>query len=151
MKLYRLTEFNRSIHSQQDIIRFDISVDNVSIMKEFQCLQYLNNQLSINYRTFQLPYLSAYSSDHSLLHLTFSDDVSQWTSRKEFHDHPQFLPNEIRIEIIHDIGMFILPHNENFVDDQLFLRLVLQIHLKHRRITSLFIWKLIYDYTWVPI
>lgn len=33
------------------------------------------------------------------------------------------------VQIINDVGVLVFPHHQNLIDDQLFLRLLLQIHL----------------------
>lgn len=33
------------------------------------------------------------------------------------------------VQVVDNVGVFIFPHDEDFIDDQLFLGLLLQIHL----------------------
>lgn len=33
------------------------------------------------------------------------------------------------VQVIHDIGVLVFPHDQNLIDDQLFLGLLLKVHL----------------------
>ena len=43
--------------------------------------------------------------------------------------HPQFLADEVTIEVVDDVGILVLLHHDNLVDDQFLLWLLGEVHL----------------------
>lgn len=43
--------------------------------------------------------------------------------------YPELLADQVAVQVIDNIWVLILPHHKNLVDYQLFLRLLLQVHL----------------------
>ena len=45
------------------------------------------------------------------------------------HYYPEFLADEVAVEVVDDVGILVLLHHDDLVDDEFLLRLLRQIHL----------------------
>jgi hypothetical protein len=75
-------------------------------------------------------YLVANTRNLLLFERITVDDIGESSTFHEFHDDPEFgTIDEERIEEIDNVGMLRFFHDQNFVDDELFARLMTEIHL----------------------
>jgi hypothetical protein len=79
-----------------------------------------------------LAYLSANCRNLPLSHHVVRDHVSQTAAFHELHDNPKIALDKIAIHEIHNVLVLALTHDENFVNNQIFLGLLLQVHLLDR-------------------
>src|SRR6266480_181834 len=73
--------------------------------------------------------LPAHGCDLSFGHDVVRDDICKTASFHVLHDHPQHSGYKIAIHKIDNVLVLALLHDENFVDNEILLGLLLQIHL----------------------
>eukprot|EP00047_Mylnosiga_fluctuans_P001701 m.221524 g.221524 ORF g.221524 m.221524 type:complete len:498 (+) comp10604_c0_seq1:1523-3016(+) len=110
-------ELDIARHAKKDVITLDIAVDDRVRMQELEGLQAL----------------AADGGDLALVQDGLGDDIRQRSTRKELHDNPELvLANEEAIQVVDDVLLAQLPHDEDLVDDQLLLGLLRKVHLLDR-------------------
>ena|SRR5258705_12687380 len=112
-QLSKRTEFDISVHTEEDIVAFYITMDDTVFV---QVLQTLTS-------------LSRYRSDLAFCHQIGCDDVREGASFHVFHNNPKIVLVQERVDVIDDIGMSRGAHDEDFVYDQVLLWLSLEVHL----------------------
>jgi hypothetical protein len=88
-KISQLTEFDISGHAQEDIVAFDITMDDTVLVQVLQTLA-------------RLP---RYGGDLTFCHQIGGDDIRERASFHVFHDHPKVVLVQERVDVIDDIGM----------------------------------------------
>lgn len=73
--------------------------------------------------------LAADGRDLTLGHHVEGDNVSKTTALHVFHNHPEIATDKEGVHKVDDVLVLAVPHDQNFVDDEVFLGLLLQIHL----------------------
>ena len=78
------------------------------------------------------------SSNLPLRHQVRSDDVRQRTALHVLHDYPELILMQERVDVVDDVRMPRRPHDEDLVDDEVLLRLLVQVHLldRHRQVRA---------------
>lgn len=104
----KVSQLDRAVKAQQNVITLDVAMDNLVGVKELQSLQHF----------------SANSCDLALVHAGLGDDVGKRAAGQVLHDHPQFLRHEVAVKIVDYIWVFVLPHHKDLVDDELLFRLL---------------------------
>jgi hypothetical protein len=56
-------------------------------------------------------------------------DICQASTFHKLHDHPELAPTKVAVDKVDNVGVGALLHDQNLVDDQVLLRLLLQVHL----------------------
>jgi len=107
------TKFDISHHTQQDVVTLDIPVDDSMRVQMSQ----------------PLAGLSTDGSDLSLGHDVARHDVGQTSSFHVLHDDPKISLVEERVDEVDDVGVVGGFHDEDFVDDEILLGLLLEVHL----------------------
>lgn len=74
-------------------------------------------------------HFSAHSSDLTLAHHVEGHNIRKRTSLHVFHDHPEIASHQERVHEVDDVLVLAVLHDQNLVDDQILLRLLLQVHL----------------------
>lgn len=85
--------------------------------------------------------LPAHRRNLALRHDIDRNNVRQAASFHELHNHPQLSSTEIAIDKVYNIGMRAILHDEDFVYNEILLRLLLQVHLldRHQAIRAPFV------------
>ena len=107
------TEFDVAVHAQQNIVTLDVAMDDavpVQVFKTLGCFPRYCRYLPLG-------------------HQVGGDDVGEGASFHVLHDDPKVVLVEERIDVIDDVGVSRGAHDENFVDDQILLGLLVEIHL----------------------
>lgn len=108
-----ISELDVAVHAEQDVVGLDVTVDNALGVQELQAVESL----------------AADSRDLTLGHHVEGDNVSKTATLHVFHDYPEIATDKERVHEVDDVLVFAVPHNQNFVDNEILLRLLLQIHL----------------------
>jgi hypothetical protein len=108
-----LTELDVALHRQQDVVGLDIAVNDTLGVKMLQSLQGL----------------SADRRNLSLGHDVERDNVSKASSLHILHDHPELSSAKVAVNEVDNVGVGALLHDQDFVDNQVLLGLLLQVHL----------------------
>ena len=77
-------------------------------------------------------YFFADGGDLTFRHDIGGEDIGQTAAFHVLHDDPQVALVQETVHVIDDVLVLAIPHHQNLVDDQLFLRLLFQIHLLDR-------------------
>lgn len=101
---------------QQDVVTLDVAVDHVVLVQVFQPLQRFPRN----------------RSDLSLRHDVARHDVRETATFHVLHDDPQVSLEQEGVDKVDDVLMARFLHDEDFVDDQVLLRLLLEVHLLDR-------------------
>ena len=72
---------------------------------------------------------TAHGGNLALGHDVKSHHISQAAAFHELHHNPKFTTTEIALDEVDNVGVRAVLHHNNFVDDQVFLGLLLEIHL----------------------
>ena len=76
--------------------------------------------------------LAAYRRNLALSHDIECHDIRQATSLHVLHRDPQIATNKVTINKVHNIRMRAILHHQDLVDNQILLRLLLEVHLLDR-------------------
>lgn len=74
-------------------------------------------------------YLSADGGDLPLAHQIESHHIGQTSTFHVLHDDPQIALAQIAVHEVHDVLVLAVFHDQNFIDDEIFLWLLLKVHL----------------------
>jgi hypothetical protein len=102
-----------AIHAEQNVVRLDVSVDNTLGVQELQAVKRL----------------AADSGDLALRHHVEGNNIGKTTTLHVLHHHPKIATNEKRVHEVDDILMSAISHDQNFINDEILLRLLFQVHL----------------------
>lgn len=108
-----LTQFDVAVQAEQHIVTLDIAMDDAVSVQVLKTLG-------------RFPRYCRYLS---FGHQIGGDDVGQRASFHVLHDYPKVVLVEEGIDVVDDVGVSRCPHDENFVDDQILLGLLVEIHL----------------------
>lgn len=109
----KLTELDVTRQAKKDVIALYISVDHTVPMQVLQTPRRLTTD----------------GSNLALRHKIRSNDVCERTTFHVFHDNPEVIAVQERIDIVDDVWMPGGTHNKNLVYNEIFLWLLIQIHL----------------------
>ena len=112
----RLTELDVALEGEEDVVALDVAVDDAIFMEVLQAFERLPTD----------------GRDLSLGHDVARDDVGQGASLHVLHDDPEVALEQERVDKVDDVAVTTLLHDEDFVDDQVLLRLLLEVHLLDR-------------------
>ena len=76
-----------------------------------------------------LAYLSRNCCDLALAHRVRRNDIREAPTLHVLHNHPELILVQERVDVVHDVGVTRSSHYENLVDDQVLLRLLVEIRL----------------------
>lgn len=76
--------------------------------------------------------LPRHGCDLALRHQVSRDDICERPALHVLHHNPQFVLVEERIDVVDDVRVARGPHNENLVYNEIFLGLLVEIHLLDR-------------------
>ena len=68
-------------------------------------------------------------SDLPFSHQIRSHHIRQAPTLHILHNHPQLVPVQERVNVVDDVRMPAAPHDQNLIDDEILLRLLVQVHL----------------------
>jgi hypothetical protein len=102
-----------AIHAEQDVVGLDVSVDNTLGVQELQTVERF----------------AADGGNLTLRHHVEGDNIGKTTTLHVLHHHPKIAANEERVHEVDDVLVSAVPHDQDFVDDEILLRLLLQVHL----------------------
>ena len=74
-------------------------------------------------------YLSANSSNLPLAHQIECYDISQTSSLHILHNDPQISLTQVAVHEVYNVLVLAIFHHKDLIDDEIFLRLLLKIHL----------------------
>lgn len=113
-------QLHPSVTRQQNGVAFYVSVNYTLRMQVRQCFQAL----------------STHGSDLLLVHSRVSHDVCEGAAFQELHDDPQLVLDEKRVVHFDDVGVVVVPHDDDLVEQELPTLLFAKVHLLHRYLTS---------------
>ena len=116
----KVCQLDLAVHPQKDVVGLDVPVNDVALVQEVESLK-------------NLP---ADGSDLTFVHAGFSDNVCEAAARKILHCHPQLLGDKEGVQEVDHVGVLVGLHHNNLVDNQLLLRLLLQVHLLYGYLCS---------------
>ena len=70
--------------------------------------------------------------DLAFSHDIVRDDIGQAATLHELHDDPQFAFPQVAVDEVDNVRVRAVLHHQDLVDDQVLLRLLLQVHLLNR-------------------
>jgi len=111
----RLTDLDVSLHAKEHIVTLDITVDNLLGMQVCESLEGL----------------LAHAGNLALGHDVVCHNIRERTALHVVHDHPEVTNVQIAVDVVDNVRVASLSHDQNFIDDELLLRLLLQVHLLH--------------------
>ena len=79
-----------------------------------------------------LEHLARNGRNLSLAHDVGRDNVGQAAALHVLHTDPEIAADEERVDVIDNVGVPRLFHDEDLVDDEVLLRLLLEVHLLDR-------------------
>jgi hypothetical protein len=109
----RLTKLDVSLQTKKDVVRFDVAMDDSLLMEVLESLECLPR----------------HSSNLSLAHDVARDDVGERSTLHVLHHNPKVALEQERVDIVDNIAMPRLLHDEDLVDDEILLGLLLKVHL----------------------
>lgn len=112
----RRTELNVTIHAQENIVAFNVTMDDTVSMEMLESLGCLARD----------------GRNLAFRHKVGGDDVRERASLHVFHDNPEFVLVEERVDVVDDVGVARRAHDKNLVDDEILLGLLLEVHLLNR-------------------
>lgn len=71
----------------------------------------------------------ANGGDLSLGHHVECDDIGKTASLHVFHAHPQIAANKERVHEVDDVLVLAISHDQDLVNDEVFLWLLFEVHL----------------------
>jgi hypothetical protein len=107
------TEFDITNHAQEDVITLDVSMNDTVPVEMFKTLTRL----------------SRHGRDLAFGHEVGGDDVGEGASLHVLHHDPQIVLVQKRVDVIDDVGVARGAHDEDFVDDEVLLGLLVEVHL----------------------
>jgi hypothetical protein len=116
---------------QKYIIRLDISMNNLSRMKMRQALKCLQKKAPIKNHSPSRKYtnLITYSRNLDLRNSIIINNIRQRPTFHELHNNPQLSLDQKRVQVIHNIRMLRLLHDQDLIHNEFFARLVGKVHL----------------------
>ena len=108
-----LTEFDIPDQAKQDVVALDITMDNTMPMEMLKTLARL----------------ATHSGNLAFGHEIRGDHIRQAAALHILHDDPEVILPQETIDIVDDIRMAGGTHDENLIDDEIFLRLLVEVHL----------------------
>lgn len=109
----KVGQFDVSGHAQEHIIALDIPMNDTMPVKVLEPLRCLPRD----------------GGDLALSHQVRSDDVREGTSLHVLHHNPEVILVQERVDVVDDVGVPRGTHDQDLVDNQVFLRLFIEIHL----------------------
>lgn len=109
----KIRQLDAAFQRQQDIVRLDVAMDDALGMQKLQAMKSL----------------SADRRDLALRHHVECHHIGQTATFHVLHDHPQIPFDEEAVHEIDHVLMLAVLHDQDFVDDQILLGLLLQVHL----------------------
>jgi hypothetical protein len=110
------TELDVTVQTEQHIVRLDIPMDDPMSMQMLEALT-------------RLP---AHRRDLALRHQIRRDHVRQAPALHVLHDDPEVVLMQEAVDVVHDVRVPARAHDEDLVDDQVLLRLLVEVHLLDR-------------------
>lgn len=138
-----LTQLDVAIHRQEDVIGFDITMNDTLRVQVLQTVQGLVKDVRNHSRKQSKfgTYLSAYCRNLSFTHDVEGHHIRETTTFHVLHHDPQVQAMKETLEEVHDVLVLAILHHKNLVDDQVLLGLKVQVHLldSHTAVVSLLI------------
>ena len=110
------TELDVALQTQEDVIALDVAVDHAVFMKMLEPLERL----------------ARHGRDLALAHDVARHHVRQTAPLHVLHHNPQVAPQKERVDKVDNVAVPRLLHHEDLIDDEVLLRLLLEIHLLDR-------------------
>src|SRR6218665_382213 len=105
-------QLHLSVHSEQYVVALDVPVKDFTIVEELQRLE-------------------AFATDASYLTLrqnSLHNDVGQRPAVEVLHHDPELIVDEVALNVVDYVRVFVLFHDLDFHDDQFFAGLVVEVH-----------------------
>ena len=112
----RLTKFDVAVHAEQDVVGLDVAVDDAMAVEVLEALAGLAGD----------------GGDLAVGHEVRGDDVRQRAALHVLHHDPELVLVQERVDVVDDVRVPRRAHDEDFVDDEVLLRLLLEVHLLNR-------------------
>jgi hypothetical protein len=110
------TEFDIPPKAQQYVITLDIPMNNAMTMEMLQ----------------SLACLPAHSRNLALCHQVRSNDICQTSPLHILHYDPKIILVQKRVDVVYNVRVSRSAHDEDLVNDEVFLGLFIQVHLLDR-------------------
>lgn len=108
-----ICELDVAVHAEQNVVRFDVAVDDTLGVQELQAVKCL----------------TANSGNLTLRHHVEGDNIGKTATLHVFHHNPKIAANKERVLEVDDVLVSAVSHDKNFVDDEILLGLLFQVHL----------------------
>jgi hypothetical protein len=110
------TELDVAREREQDVVRLDVAVDHAVAVEVLEALARL----------------AADGRDLALRHQVRGHDVRERAALHVLHDDPEVVLVQEAVDVVHDVRVPRGAHDEDLVDDQVLLRLLVEVHLLDR-------------------
>lgn len=126
-----LTQLDVALHRQENVIGFDVTVNDtlrVQVLETIQCLANCQHPI-LKPETVITTNLAANRGNLSFAHDVECHHVSETTAFHVLHHNPQIQTVEVAFQEVDNVLVLAILHDKDLVDDQVLLGLKVQVHL----------------------